>query len=132
MHFDWDPDTFATGITAMDEEHKVLVGLINALAKNRGTENRDLLESILKTLETYVKNHFVHEERIMRRMNYDKFQAHVAQHQGFIRMLKQIESEFQKQSNTKAVIETTLNFLKEWLSQHIMVQDKAYGRFLVE
>ena len=42
---EWDDEIYSVGIKKMDEEHKVLVGLINALHAKRETADADFIES---------------------------------------------------------------------------------------
>lgn len=43
---EWKDDVYSVGITAMDDQHKVLIGLINALEKHRWNPNKDFQEKV--------------------------------------------------------------------------------------
>lgn len=47
---EWKDEIHSVGIKEMDDQHKVLIGLINALEKNRWSPDKDFLEKVLNTL----------------------------------------------------------------------------------
>jgi len=132
MIINWNPEVYGIGLQAMDDEHKVLVGLINALDQHKQSADRSHLANILKTLEHYTKNHFAHEEQIMSRMGYNRFDLHRQQHLNFIRTIQEIEKKFAQQKQPEELMNKTLQFLREWLTQHILVEDRAYVEFLTK
>lgn len=128
----WQHDIHSVGIEALDKEHQTLFGLINALEQHKSDSDYKFFEDILKTLQFYTENHFAHEERIMTRMHYSRLTLHKKQHQNFIKNLRSIEKEFEKNKNPQALVAKTLDFLENWLIKHVIVEDRAYGEFLIE
>jgi hemerythrin len=78
----------------------------------------------LEELERYTVTHFTAEESFMRTHNYSGFDAHKTQHDGFISRLRQ-EREAVEAGATLSL--DMINFLKDWLINHILVQDKTYA-----
>lgn len=128
----WDQDQLTVGISAMDEEHKVLVGLINALDQKNAQHSTEVLERIFSTLEFYVKNHFAHEERIMEKMNYPKLAEHRKQHKIFISNLYKLNDRFAKGELDTEFVDKLTQFIAHWITDHIMKEDKHYGKYLTE
>ncbi|MCA1945071.1 MAG: bacteriohemerythrin [Desulfovibrio sp.] len=128
--FRWTP-TLSTSIDSLDEEHMVLVRLINELhAAMRDNKDRRILGDILDRLKDYAVTHFEHEERHFERYNYPDKEAHIAQHQKFLGAVMDFYREFQ--SGRATVTLDIMRFLKDWLQGHIMGVDKKYGPFLKE
>ena len=68
-------DRFKTGVSLIDEEHKVLFDIIGKIYKTIGTElvhdKFDLILDILDELKEYTRVHFADEENYMREIGYD-------------------------------------------------------------
>lgn len=122
-------DRLLTGITTLDNDHKILVTLINDLYNfmSRG-QGRDALGKALQELVDYTATHFKREEEAFDKTGYPEAQAHKDLHQRFVEEVLA----FQKQFNEGgAAIDTKLmTLLREWLVKHIMGSDKAYAPHL--
>jgi len=122
-------DTLSVNIEKIDNQHKMLVALINRLYKalNTGAQHAEA-EAILGELVQYTANHFKTEEDLFRLHNYPEYANHQGAHAQLVAKIK----EFQKQLATGAAdIEMSLlHFLKDWLVTHILKVDKKYAGFL--
>ncbi len=126
----WKPE-FSVGIPHIDDEHKELIGLIQALETLAGAADHETLERILSTLSEYTKRHFLSEETMMKKMEYPKLIEHRNQHRAFIHKVSEFEVQFQ--SNKAAELsDEILKYLWTWLTTHILVHDKAYEAFRKE
>lgn len=128
----WNEEVYSVGIRKMDDQHKVLIGLINALQTQKSGKDKAFIEKVFATLVQYTVNHFGDEEKILKRMNYPDFTIHHKQHEKFIKTVSDLKSLFDKQgeaSRAKA-LENLTTFLAEWITHHILVEDKAYGKYL--
>ena len=125
---EWD-NSYSTGIPSMDSQHQKLVQLINALhtAMSEGRGN-DVMGPVLDRLVTYTAVHFNAEESLMKLHHFPNYDAHKVEHE----KLKQQVADFQTKVNTgKASISVqVLQFLKDWLLNHISDSDKQYGGYL--
>ena len=126
--FPWS-DAYSVKIGVMDTQHKVLVELINelhqAMVTGRGKEH---LGGILSNLIKYTKSHFSAEEGLMQSNQYPEFTRHRAEHDRFSATVQEFQDKFQK--NEVVLTMDVMDFLKEWLSKHIMGVDKRYAPHL--
>lgn len=126
--FPWK-DAYSVQVPEIDEQHKRLVAIINrlqdAMLQGRG---RAVIESVLNDLEDYTRTHFTFEEQLLAKSGYPKLVAHEAQHKGFIAKLTQLRDEYRSGSITMSV--QVMEFVREWLTQHILQEDKAYSEHM--
>jgi len=126
--FPWS-DAYSVKIGVMDTQHKVLVELINelhqAMVTGRGKEH---LGGILSNLIKYTKSHFSAEEGLMQSNQYPESTRHRAEHDRFSATVQEFQDKFQK--NEVVLTMDVMDFLKEWLSKHIMGVDKRYAPHL--
>ncbi len=119
-------DAFSTGITEQDEQHKNLIYLINRL-NNSIEEGKDaeVLEAVLAQLVDYTIYHFGYEERLMKRHGYADTPAHKSEHEKFVETVYDFK---RKLDSGSAVISIQIiNFLRMWVTGHIMKTDKKMG-----
>lgn len=116
-------DSYNVGNQVVDEQHKYLVKLINDLFHALGAKDGDdKLKIIFIELVNYTINHFTGEESLMSAAKYSALVAHKAEHLYFINKIRELKGKF-NQGDSKAKLET-LNFLKDWLLEHISGTDK--------
>lgn len=121
-------DELSVQIQSIDEQHKTLIGIINNLydSMHDGTANAGM-RNVLADLAHYTVTHFSYEERLFRQYSYPQAPSHQNSHSSLIAQLK----ELQKQSAAGAPISIrTFGFLKKWLTEHIMKDDRSYSEFL--
>ena len=123
MLFVWD-DSCKTGITEIDQDHKGLVNLINDLyeAMQDGSGGA-LLLPIFSALKHYTETHFTREEHFMVECDAPDQKKHFQEHKLMMAKLADLESRHRK--GEAAISVQTLNFLRDWLKNHICVVDKA-------
>jgi hemerythrin len=124
-------DNYSVHLPNIDAQHKRLFDLINQLheAMAKGKAN-DVMGKILADLVTYTKTHFQAEEALLKSKNYPDLAAHQQQHRKFTDQVLQFQKDFGAGRTT--VSSQTLNFLRDWLSNHILQIDKRYSTFLSE
>ena len=134
--FEWDPG-FSVNIAEIDQQHKKLIGLINILHEGMQPGNDDMLKSAVKELTmqasvinemvNYSQYHFSTEESYMRKYAYPDYEKHKSEHESFIREVRIFKNDF---DNGKVVLSVKImEFLKKWLSNHILGTDKRYEPF---
>lgn len=123
-------DQLSVGVVQIDNEHKKLVGLLNELnrALQAGT-GQGALGGILEGLYQYTCYHFAHEEILFLGANYPDYEKHCKLHKILTTKVLEIYTDFQSEKSTVQP-EQVLEFLKVWLSQHILGADKEFGMFL--
>ena len=130
----WSED-FVTGITEIDEQHRILVNCINVV-NARLTQNftAEFLDKITSDLEKYVLFHLETEEELMQRFNYaesnaDDTKLHLSKHQEFNTQVNFVREGIK----TGHLIsrEELLTFLNGWLINHILQTDKNLADFIL-
>jgi hemerythrin len=127
-HIEWE-DKLSVSVEAMDEEHKVLLRIINQLYD--AIENKDgrrVLGDIFTSLEKYTAFHFSNEEELMERMGYPGLEGHKAAHRKLVQELADLKHRDER-GDSVGVAAETMDFLKDWLVGHIQGVDKQYGAF---
>jgi hemerythrin len=123
-------NSLSVGITKIDEQHKILIGLINELsdAMKSGKSNH-ALEEILSKMFFYTEEHFKFEEMLFHQYNYPDKQIHMKEHKLFIAKTLEMKADFL--NNKLAISVELLKFLKDWLEYHIKKTDKEYSGFFI-
>ena len=123
--FPWN-ENFNTGITLIDEQHKMLVQLLNQLASHVAFQaDIPTLSAIFDQLADYAVYHFQAEEMIWHEyLSEDPMEAkHKLVHNSFIQAVQKLKEETaSKPADT--VIEGVLSFLARWLASHILENDR--------
>ena len=120
---------YEVGIGTFDDEHHVLVNVINelyeALREKRGDE---ALKDLLVVLVEYTEKHFTHEEQHMDKNDYPEAAEHKEKH---VFLKNQIIDYQQKISAGEVGLSIEImGFLRVWLLEHIVETDKKFGAFL--
>ena len=122
----WD-DRFALGVKQFDEDHQVLVGLLNrAYDDFDNGATHEGVDSILEELVDYATYHFAAEELWMQKQSYPKLDVHRAEHEGFTKRVVEMLGSYPH--NNKLLMEV-MTFLNNWLVNHILKSDAEYGRY---
>jgi hemerythrin len=121
----WDQTKFTTHVNAMDIEHKKLVDIMNKLYdKVNAKSNKTEVGAILKELGNFVVMHFEHEEKFFDGLDYSQAGVHKKIHKDLLERFKGHSAEFEK---TGILTPAFFQFLKTWLTAHIMGIDTKYG-----
>ncbi|HOE08536.1 MAG TPA: bacteriohemerythrin [Treponemataceae bacterium] len=125
--FEWS-DSLKTGIESIDLQHKKLLSFVNELhAAMKNREAGKIIFRILKDLADYTDYHFKNEEKAFQKFSYPDAENHKKSHEYLI---KQIHDLLQKQeAGDLALSVTTLGFLIDWVTNHIMKEDMSYVPF---
>jgi len=124
-------DGLSVGIEEIDEQHKILVGLVNKMHDAIQTrQGNDVVRDVLSSLAEYTRIHFAVEESLMRILHYPVYEEHRKAHEALEKQLHELE---QKMAAGSASIGFELmHFLKLWLTKHIMEDDKSYSGFFLD
>lgn len=125
----WTAD-LSVGLPDIDREHHWLLDATNLLYDelSKPAPNPTVVGDTLHGLMDYTVNHFVGEESLFQRMNYPQADAHRALHDRFT---AQVMGLIHDHEAGQDIGTHTLELLKNWLIQHIMVADKAYAPFIL-
>ena len=123
----WD-ESMSVGVAEFDRQHGVLIDLINQLSDAMSIgKGKDVLGGILVKLSRYTRHHFSAEEELFERYAYPEAQSHIQAHINLTRKVYELKNAFD--SGKKILSLETMNFLKDWLNNHIMIVDKQYGPY---
>ncbi len=126
--FDWSTD-YELDIPQIDEQHKELVRMINSLyASIREGCSSDTVDQTLNRLLQYVDVHFSTEEQLMMDRHYPGYEHHLLLHENLRIKVMDLKKE-QLQGREIATFEL-LNFLVDWLKNHIATADVAIARYI--
>ena len=125
----WSDREFSVNIRAIDVQHKKLVGMINGLHKAmRDRASDTVMKRLVEELKNYTVDHFSTEEKLFARFKYPQTPEHKKLHVQFVDQVLEFESELI--SGKAKVTMDVMQFLKDWLVQHIQGEDRKYGAFL--
>lgn len=121
---------YSVGIDSIDQQHKKLINLINQLQTTvKYSTGEEFEREALDELVDYTRTHFSYEEDMMEQNGYPDFEPHKAQHVKMINKVEEVLAEYEKDSDT--AMENALNYLSEWLINHINGTDKEYSSFMI-
>lgn len=119
----------AIGTVEVDREHTLQLDLLDRFGTQLGTEtDRESLAATLDQLVDFTKMHFASEEALMRLYGYERFAAHVAQHEETVERIDALRDACE--AGAEELTAETLAHLRHWLVEHIRHADRAFGRFL--
>lgn len=124
---------YSLGIDEIDGQHKMLINCIAALEKSiEDSDEKQRWAAIhyaIVQLSDYTRIHFTVEESLMRVLAYPELDAHIAQHGVFVAYLKDME---RKSITLDVREEEIVSFLRKWLLNHILVDDKNYAAYFAQ
>ncbi len=129
-------ESFVAGVQEIDEQHMILVDLLNsAKVKLLPESDTKVMEQIILDLLSYALYHFDTEERLMGEYDYNKespqdAHAHLDQHRTF--SAKVVSARKALTSGEKISAEDLLQFLTEWLVNHILKTDFKLADYIQE
>jgi hemerythrin len=124
-------DELSVGVVEMDEQHQKLISMINRLiSEQKILSTPETIAQLITDMTDYAEVHFRAEEFLLSEYGYEEIDMQVAQHEAFI-------------ANTQKFIEASdvgpnilskelLDYLKQWLVQHILEQDMKYKDFFIK
>jgi hemerythrin-like metal-binding protein len=119
----------SVGVGKIDKEHQGLFDLMNQLHDGMlSGRGKDVLGPVLGNLMQYTKVHFGNEETLLRLHSYPQLADHMKYHEVFRKKVGDLDTQFK--SGTAALSVSTLEFLRDWLSKHILGVDAQYKAFL--
>jgi len=124
-------ESMATGVASIDEQHQMLVNMLNFAAEQlTNSSSRLQTQDIIRDLMSYALYHFDTEEELMVAHAYpaDDQNKHFEEHRNFSATVAQLQSDIKQ--GKLITRDELLSFLKSWLIGHIMDTDKQLGKFL--
>lgn len=123
----WDP-SLSVNVAEIDRQHQKLIDMINELDDGmRQGKGKDKLAGIIGGLVSYTQVHFRTEEKYFAQFGYDDAPAHQREHEDFTRKVADFKAKFE--SGKIGLSLEVMNFLSNWLRNHIMSSDMKYAEF---
>lgn len=119
-------DALATGIAPIDNDHKVLVDLLNQVRRCRGdAEERAVLGTVLKSLDDYTVFHFRREEALQEGCGFPGFLPHRERHRDFEAKVRAYREAYVAGTGNISAGQLS-EFLEGWLVGHIQGEDMRF------
>lgn len=121
----------ATGVKFVDEQHRKLVDMINCLYKAmKSGQGKDSIEKLLDDLANYTVYHFDAEEKIFHKTHYPETSGHIKIHEDLKSKVISFINKYK--SGSENISMDLMNFLKDWLENHICKTDKRYVKTFLD
>lgn len=134
MSFEWK-DRYSLHIPEIDAQHKRLFEIGNRAYDiallNDDYDHYDEIMSIIGELLDYTKYHFGYEEKLLEKYGYPELGGHYKEHNFYINKFKKISGE-KVDDNQQQIVLDILDFLSQWISNHILISDRKYTLYLKE
>ncbi len=124
----------SVGVPELDEDHRVLIRIINQLADAERDENHaSILRQSLYSLLRYAEFHFAREEKVLAVCEFPGMTHHKGEHRAFTEHMRKLAADLDDDElpTGEIVNQELLTYLKDWLNHHILIEDMSY-RKLVE
>ena len=127
---EWD-DSFSVNNIEIDDQHKKWIEIFNKMHENLMTGDNTTQQiagaEALKAMHEYALNHFSFEEKYMREINYPDLIKHHRIHKDFDTQIFSYNRDIQE---GKIVLNShIIKLIKNWLLDHIQIEDKKYALF---
>ena len=123
-------DDYSVSIKEIDDQHKKLFDLLNelhdAMKKAKG---KSVLGKVIKDLISYTEFHFSTEEILLQNCKYPDFKQHKLKHDEFTKKVKEFEQKYL--DGSVLLSQEIVQFLMNWLVNHIKESDKQYSLFII-
>jgi len=124
-------DELQVDISRFDEQHKRLIALVNEVHDAMLTgKGRAVVGDVLDELIEYTEKHFTIEEDTLTKHEFPECVAHRAEHQKLLATARELQEKHK--AGSLAVTVEVLEFLKQWVTEHIKKCDKKYSAYLRE
>lgn len=118
------------GVKLIDDQHKTFIQIMNDLYDAYyGKKDQKTLEDIINQLLAYKSYHFATEEKYFDLFHYEKTDEHKQAHKT---MKADVEKFSNRLQNKEDIIIDLLEFVENWLVNHIETQDKEYSKCFLE
>jgi hemerythrin len=125
---EWDA-SYTVGVDKYDSAHKVLFNMINDLADAmQQKKSKEAVGRVLNGLAEYTINHFADEERSFAQTHYPEEAQHKALHKKLLDQVTELITKFN--AGEPLIAKDVINFLQDWLINHIKGVDKRYSTHL--
>lgn len=121
-------EKFSVNVDDMDQHHRKFLGYLNKLQPALAADDpgKKLGEAIFALIE-YARFHFSEEEKLLKEIQYPDLEAQISQHNFFNSEICIMCEQFNR---GELPGQSVVAFIRDWFLNHIMQEDRNYGRFL--
>jgi len=125
----WD-SSIQTGHRVVDLQHQAIFKAFNRLLKAmQQGKGRDEVHRTLVFLQDYTQRHFSMEEELMDQSDYPDMSQHCTLHHEFIEKVVRLTDRSERGATVTIAV---MQFLKDWLVDHVKVEDMRLTRHLAQ
>ncbi len=132
-HIEWD-ESFSVFDHDLDKQHKEWILIFNTmhseLSQGNTEELNNLATNALQKMQKYADYHFKFEEDKMRKNNFPDLIAHHRMHKDFNSLIYEYIRDIRQ--GTIVLNTRVLKMIKNWLVDHILIEDKKYAQFMTD
>ena len=122
-----------TGIEEIDRQHKRLFEIAEKLyeAKNGDPEMLNMgIAGTAEELLKYAKIHFDTEEGMMKKAGFEGYSEHKKIHNAFQEKAQAYQARINERSDDIFLAMEIMNFMMDWIIDHISIKDREYVPFI--
>jgi len=120
-------DKLSVGVASIDEDHRKLIGLIDELYEGlQSGHSKEVLCGVLDRLVDYTQYHFEREEGFLRKTGYPEIAEHKKEHDTMTEWVLDVHKQYKNGTLVAPTLEV-MNYLKDWLYDHILGSDQKYS-----
>ncbi len=124
-------DEYSVHITHLDAEHRELFAHINSLYSIfEKKASKQELDAGLAIMMDYTREHFASEESFLRKYDYPEMALQEREHGSLLGELQKCREEIA--SGNRLADTDFVDFLKNWMLKHFLVEDRKYSKFFRE
>ena len=120
------------GIPIIDDQHTNLLRIVDnlQLTCQKGTDcaNLRFIGAASEAIE-YIRYHFATEEKLMKLLEYPKFNEHINEHKDCLLDLSYISGQFKGEQNPD--YQQFVIFLNEWIVTHVCESDRNFAHYFL-
>lgn len=122
----WDEAKLATGVTVIDEQHRLLIAMIAKLRQMcEGGHDAENLQRVFRFVRHYASSHFTHEEMLMEQRRCPVREANRVAHQDFLKRFETLSEHLDDTANVRRMGVDLCSLLQEWFVNHICTVDMS-------
>lgn len=126
-------EAMSVGLAELDNDHKMLIKVINQLESNSGDAARSrVIRQCLLALRRYSEFHFAREEKVLSVCNFPGIEVQKSEHRDFLKRIGEVTRRFdaKPEESVEVVNEELLSYLRDWLNHHILIEDMSYRPYV--
>ncbi|MDA0678987.1 MAG: bacteriohemerythrin [Proteobacteria bacterium] len=123
----WEPE-YSVGIEGVDFEHREMIEMLNALyEETRHRMDPDAIDQFLGEIHATISAHFALEECVMRKFDYDEYEAHKDDHEELLDQIRELMDIFAR--DPEGGVSLLRERLSAWFSVHFSTFDsRLHGK----